>query len=125
MKRLLLFTGIIISLGTTAQNTDLVENYFNYQSKLKKDAFEKLSRDCFSKPRPAFTDIVPNQWGTTLNGEKVYRLPQDGMACIEPDLKQFNMPNAGAGMLLKKYGPGAIPNPGNKPDVKSVGPREK
>lgn len=109
MKKILLSAGIIISLGAAAQNTDLVENYLNHQ--LKPKAELPGTRDCYN-PKAVFTDIMPSQWGITLNGEKVYRLPQDGMACIVPDMKQFNMPNAGEGILLKKYGAGVIPNPG-------------
>ena len=46
------------------------------------------------------------------NGTKIYRLPQDNMPCLVPDMNQFNMPNVGYNIKLYKYPePGSIPNP--------------
>jgi hypothetical protein len=123
MKRILLSAGIIISLSAAAQDNNLVENYFNRQLKAKRAASEVAPfRDYFNS-KPPDLNILPPQEQTSLAGEKVYRLPQDGMACIQPDLDQFNMPNAGAGMQMKESGAGVIPNPGNK--AVTVMPRGK
>ena len=117
MKRLLLSAGILISLSAAAQDNNLVENYFNHQLKSKRTDVEVTPHlgavDC-TTGKVVITDIRPLQPRTSLNGEKVVHLPQDGMPCIQPDLGQFNMPNAGAGLKMKKSGAGVIPNPGNK-----------
>lgn len=44
---------------------------------------------------------------TYPNGNKVYALPQDNMACLVPDLSQFNMPNAGRRIKITGMPPGS------------------
>lgn len=115
MKRILLSAGILISLSAAAQDNTLVENYFNRQLKSRlqiKEVPHIGAIDCLTG-KIIDTDIRPIQPVTSLGGEEVVILPQDGMPCIQPDLDQFNMPNAGAGMKMRRSGAGVIPNPGS------------
>ena len=42
------------------------------------------------------------------NGNKIYKLPQDNMLCIVPDMSQFNMPVAGKTMKIDGMPPGSV-----------------
>jgi len=121
MKKIFLFACLAISVAAAAQETSLVEEYLNNQVRPKQDGAGEypvgvtVHKDCFSMNKKSpFKTIIPADWdsiGTSLGLENVVRLPQDGMPCIRPDMKQFNMPNAGAAIVIKRSGPGAIPNP--------------
>jgi len=46
---------------------------------------------------------------TQPNGTKIYRLPQDHMFCLVPDMSQFNMPVFDRGTKIMGMPPGLLP----------------
>jgi len=97
MRRLLLVVAMIISLSAAAQNKNIAEKYLKMHAPMLKNNA----------------------------GLKVYKSPEGNMPCIVPDMKEFNMPNAGAGIKIQSFGAGAIPNPGARPDLMTIIPRGK
>jgi hypothetical protein len=125
MKKIVLFFTVTgFTIAASAQQND----FFDIQKYLQKKRKENnpiIKNPLLTKPSVPNTftlfklDNPTNQrkFSHTLsNGDKVYLLSQDNMACIIPDMKQFNMPNISAKhytfntSLLRKDAPGTIPN---------------
>ncbi len=104
MKSLFLFAALAVFGFASAQDENnqykkLLENY------QKKNA---VTVPGFQRQRTLLTE--KNYSFTLPNGTKVHGLPQDNMPCLAPDMKQFNMPNAGSPSMILR-GKNAIPNP--------------
>ena len=83
---------------------------FNKQKRsLSKDSLDKIRKSLEQiRYSPSFGKLVL----TFSNGNKVYALPQDNMACVVPDLSQFNMPVVGTKIKITGMPPGnKIPTP--------------
>lgn len=73
---------------------------------ISKDSLEKIVR----KLKEIKYSLSSGKLVMSLaNGNNIYALPQDNMACIVPDLSQFNMPNAGRGIKITGMPPGSAP----------------
>ncbi len=110
MKLLLAVAGILVVGTVSCQENELpgiqkrIDDLLNEKRKQIKPVIQQN--------RPAITAEQFQALIAKNNTDShVINLPQDNMACIIPDMKQFNMPNSWTGEL-KTSAPGAIPNPG-------------
>jgi hypothetical protein len=112
MKYLFLFAALSAFGVASAQDDNnnfkkLLENY------------QKKNAVTVPGPQPRASLLTDKNYSFSLtNGNKVHRLPQDNMPCLAPDMKQFNMPNAGSPYMIKK-GKNVIPDP-SRPTFQSV-----
>ena len=126
MKKIFFFVSIIAVSFASAQQNDFFDIQKHLQKKLAEEKLQKM-KDQFipSNPSNPIIHLTLNPPQARLvqtlpNGNKVYLLPLDNMACIVPDKEQY-----ADNMLLpsKKFElfnnqkqnyrqmPGTIPNP--------------
>ena len=112
MKYLFLIAGILVSGFVSAQNDEV----YYLQKQLKKLQQKKINPLYKHQPLAALLPqkdklLSKKDVAYTLpNGNKVSALYQDNMPCIVPDMRQFNMPNAGSPDMLYSH-KDRIPNP--------------
>src|SRR6187549_1965445 len=75
---------------------------------------KRMSKDSLQAIMEMMQKISEKQRMGTLvytqpDGTRVYALPRDNMACLVPDMSQFNMPVMGKGMKKTGMPPGSVP----------------
>lgn len=115
MKKILLLSIVFIANHLFAQ-----EPFFDLKKYPGKKQYnllfldrDKEKADSLKKYFDQFPSLYPNQKSQAKllsvlpNGTRIFVLPQDNMACIVPDLKQFNMPNPAKGKKVSGMPPGS------------------
>ena len=125
MQKLIVFLMSVSFVTVSAQQPKY--DFKKYLENNKPSVFQKKDPNS-QKPYKSFIEqlnsriaiVAQGKYLHSLsNGNKIYALPQDNMLCIVPDMRHFNMPNAGKGIRPSGMPPGIFKPYKIIPDIDS------